>query len=104
MDKDDRGASNYDNIRASDRKVKYSRSEYEHGKQNKARGLRRVADRHSHHRRRQHLNEELIKVVDTDFDYEPVLQHSTTTPIHRKHISDPILAGSGDHGCTNRKN
>lgn len=94
--KDDRGSTNYKNDKVGMSKNNFfSRSKNLYGKKNKARGLRRIADRHSHHRRRQVLHEALI--VAEKFDKEPVLQESTTCVQKRKGTSASNI-------CTNSKN
>jgi hypothetical protein len=78
----------------------YSRSH--HYKQDKIRGCRRKADRHSHHRRRQIVDESIKKIEKKGLDDEPNIPRSMTCNQKRRPGG---LCGSSDasHGCTNKK-
>ena len=81
----------------------YSRSNNWYGKQNKVRGLRRKADRASHHRRRKMMKEDIVK---TGGEHIP---KSTSTLQRRNSIVGPTCKGvytnpkEGRYYITNRK-
>tara|TARA_R110002111_G_scaffold65526_1_gene107361 strand:+ start:353 stop:742 length:390 start_codon:yes stop_codon:yes gene_type:complete len=87
--KDKRGTINSSN--------KWSRSVYWYGSQNKTRGLRRKADRSSHHRRRKIQKEEIQNTMNTG--NEPDIRPSFTCLQKRK--SDSINSGISQL-CSNR--
>lgn len=93
-----RGANNYNALKTHNDKKRYSRSNNYYDEKDKARGLRRIADRHCHHRRRQNTNESLIYSFKTD--NEPILQISTTC-IQKRKTRDG--SGNVSNNCSNSK-
>ena len=93
---DDRGFLNYSNLKKNSR-TQYSRSDYYYGDINKSRGLRKTADRHCHHRRRQFINSEIIR--SNKFDEEPMCLKSTTCIQKRHSLSNP---GNVSRLCSNK--
>ncbi len=97
---DTRGLDNYEHIKInSGRNPKESRSANRYGKRDKARGLRRIADRHGHHRRRIIITVELDRSRRLNYEEELVMPVSTTCAQKRQGLTNFFV----DHLCTNRK-
>jgi len=93
---DDRGDIKHNsnkNYPRRDHRVQ-SRSAYNYNKQDKCRGLRRKADRHSHHRRRKINREEIAK-----HGVDAVPLSSTTCTQKRKDTPLPQNLSNRKGGC-----
>lgn len=82
--KDDRGDIKRHILKIKQDKGSHSGSRSVHRKNDKTRGCRRKADRHSHHRRRRINNNELRK--HNDGVEEPIMLGSTTCKQKRRSI------------------